>query len=77
LLTTLKEELIKIGAKIVSSSRYGTFQLAEVAVPRDAFDAILSRIERLGLETPISAQNCEKLLDIGVEQAENRRAGRW
>ena len=34
-LTTLREKLIKIGAKVVSHGRYITFQMAEVAVPRD------------------------------------------
>ena len=32
-LTTLREKLIKIGAKIVRHGRYVTFQLAEVAIP--------------------------------------------
>jgi len=32
-LTSLREKLIKIGAKVVSHGRYVTFQLAEVAVP--------------------------------------------
>ena len=36
-LTTLREKLIKIGAKVVSHGRYVTFQLAEVAVPRELF----------------------------------------
>jgi hypothetical protein len=31
-LTSLREKLIKIGAKVVSSGRYVTFQMAEVAV---------------------------------------------
>ena len=31
-LTSLREKLIKIGAKVVSHGRYVTFQLAEVAV---------------------------------------------
>lgn len=48
-LTTLRAKLIKIGAKVVSHSRYITFQLAEVAVPRNLFEAILSRIHRLRL----------------------------
>jgi hypothetical protein len=48
-LTTLREKLIKIGAKVVSHSRYITFQLAEVAVPRKLFAAILYRIQRLRL----------------------------
>jgi hypothetical protein len=33
-LTTLKEKLIKIGAKVVSHGRYVVFQMAEVALPR-------------------------------------------
>jgi hypothetical protein len=33
-LTSLREKLIKIGAKVVSHGRYVTFQMAEVAVPR-------------------------------------------
>ncbi len=36
-LTTLKEKLIKIGAKVLSHGRYVAFQLAEVAIPRDLF----------------------------------------
>src|SRR4029077_4471434 len=34
-LTTLKEKLIKIGAKIVSHGRYVAFQMAEVAIPKN------------------------------------------
>jgi hypothetical protein len=41
------EKLIKIGAKVVSHGRYATFQLAEVAVPRQIFKEILSLIVRL------------------------------
>ena len=33
-MTTLKEKLIKIGAKVVSHGRYVAFQMAEVAIPR-------------------------------------------
>jgi hypothetical protein len=46
-LTSLREKLIKIGAKIVSHGRYVTFQIAEVAVPRQMFAKILSLIARL------------------------------
>jgi hypothetical protein len=46
-LTTLREKLIKIGAKVVQHARNVTFQLAEVAVPRRLFGQILARIERL------------------------------
>ena len=46
-LTSLREKLIKIGAKVVSHGRYVTFQMAEVAVPRQMFADILSLIARL------------------------------
>ena len=46
-LTSLKEKLIKIGAKVTSHGRYVTFQMAEVAVPRQMFADILSLIARL------------------------------
>ena len=48
-LTTLREKLVKVGAKVVSHSKYVIFQLAEVAVPRQLFGAILERIGRLRL----------------------------
>ena len=51
-MTTLREKLIKIGAKVVRHAKYVTFQMAEVAVPRRLFLAILERIRRLA-ETPI------------------------
>ena len=41
------EGLIKIGAKVVSHARYLIFQMAEVAVPKRLFRAILARIRRL------------------------------
>ena len=46
-LTTLREKLIKIGAKVVAHAKYLTFQLAEVAIPRKLFARILERIARL------------------------------
>jgi hypothetical protein len=48
-LTTLREKLVKIGAKVVTHAKYVVFQLAEVAVPRQLFGAILARIGRLRL----------------------------
>jgi len=51
-LTTLREKLIKIGAKVVHHSRQVIFQMAEVAVPRDLFQAILRAIERLARPLP-------------------------
>jgi hypothetical protein len=46
-MTTLKEKLIKIGAKIVSHGRYVAFQMAEVAIPRNLFADILRLIAEL------------------------------
>jgi hypothetical protein len=46
-LTTLREKLIKIGAKVVAHAKYVVFQLGEVAVPRALFAALLRRIGRL------------------------------
>jgi hypothetical protein len=46
-LRTLKEELIKIGAKLVRHSGYVIFQMAEVAVPKALFCETLWRIRRL------------------------------
>jgi Transposase DDE domain group 1 len=46
-LTSLREKLIKIGAKVVSRGRYVTFQMAEVAVSRQMFADILLLIARL------------------------------
>ncbi len=46
-LTTLREKLVKIGAKVVRHGRYVTFQLAEVAVPGSLFQKILGLIDDL------------------------------
>jgi len=48
-LTTLREKLIKVGAKVVTHSRYVIFQMAEVAVSKKLFRAIMERIRRLRL----------------------------
>ena len=53
-LTTLREKLIKIGAKVVRHSRQIIFQMAEVAVPRELFRAILEGIRRLRLAVATS-----------------------
>jgi hypothetical protein len=52
-LTTLREKLIKIGAKVVRHARQVIFQMAEVAIPRALFRAILERIGRLRLPIPL------------------------
>src|SRR5271157_2982788 len=46
-LTSLKEKLIQIGAKVVSHGRYVAFQMAEVAVPKVLFADILRLIAEL------------------------------
>ena len=46
-LTSLREKLVKIGAKVVGHGRYVTFQMAEVAVSRQMFQEIFTLIARL------------------------------
>ena len=46
-LRTMREKLVKIGAKVVSHARYVTFQMAEVLVSRSLFYEILEKIKRL------------------------------
>jgi Transposase DDE domain group 1 len=43
-LTSLKEKLIKIGAKVVSHGRYVAFQMAEVAIPKILFADIFGSL---------------------------------
>ena len=51
-MTTLREKLVKIGAKVTRHSKYLTFQLAELAVSRRLFAALLDRIARLAMPSP-------------------------
>jgi len=44
---SLREKVVKIGAKVVAHGRYLVFQMAEVAVPRELFRGILDRIAGL------------------------------
>ncbi len=46
-LISLREQLVKIGAKVVRHGRYVTFQLAEVAIPLQLFAEILQLIAGL------------------------------
>ena len=46
-LTSLREKLIKIGAKVVSHGRYISLQMAEVAISRQLFAGIMQRIAAL------------------------------
>lgn len=72
-LTTLREKLIKIGAKVTRRSKYVTFQLAEVAIARNLFATILDRIARLTIPPPVlvfgmpaSEQNDEEKRSVPV-----------
>src|SRR4029077_7236466 len=51
-LTSLKDKLIKIGAKVVSHGRYVAFQMAEVAIPRQMFQEVLRLIPELRPQPP-------------------------
>ena len=51
-LTSLREKLIKVGAKLVSHGRYVAFQMAEVAIPRMLFAEILRLIAELRPQPP-------------------------
>ena len=42
-LITFPEKPIKVGTKVVQSAKYVRFQMAEVAVPRELFAAILAK----------------------------------
>ncbi len=46
-LTALRENLVKIGAKVVRHGLYITFQMAEVAISRPLFAEILRLIDGL------------------------------
>jgi Transposase DDE domain group 1 len=54
-MTTLRDRLVKIGAKIVRHGRSITFQMAEVMVPRGLFQQILDAIAAL---RPLPAVRC-------------------
>jgi hypothetical protein len=46
-MTTLRDRMVKIGARIVRHGRSVTFQMAEVMVPRALFGQILDAIAAL------------------------------
>ena len=54
-MTTLRDKVVKIGAKVIAHARYSIFQMAEVAVPRDLFRRILEMIDDL---RPREAARC-------------------
>jgi hypothetical protein len=51
-LSSLKEKLIKIGARVISHGRSIDFQMAEVAIPRQLFQEILRLIAELPPKPP-------------------------
>ena len=46
-LTSLREKVVKIGAKVIAHARSTVFQMAEVAVPHDLFRRVLDMIAAL------------------------------
>lgn len=56
-LTSLRERLMKIGARLVRHARRLILQMAEVGIPRDLFGQILSRI-RLLSPIPTRGTHC-------------------
>ena len=52
-LKTMREKLMRIGANVMRHSKYACFQLAEVAVTRKLFAAILDRMARLASPPPL------------------------
>ncbi len=54
-MSTLRERLVKIGAKIAHHGRSVIFQMAEVAVPRDLFQKILAATAAL---RPLPSARC-------------------
>ena len=51
-LTTIREKVVKIGAKVIAHARYAVLQMAEIAVPRDLFRRILDMIDDLRPREP-------------------------
>jgi hypothetical protein len=54
-MTTLRDRLVKIGARIVRHGRSVAFQMAEVLVPRGLFQQILAAIATL---RPLPSARC-------------------
>jgi Transposase DDE domain group 1 len=70
-LTTLKDKLIKIGAKVVSHGRYVVFQMAEVAIARQMFQEILRLIAELRPQPPPALH---EMFDVMHSRATDRRS---
>jgi hypothetical protein len=57
-MTSLREKLIMVGARLVSHGRYIAFQMAEVAIPRHHFADILRKIADLRPPPVTSTASC-------------------
>ena len=57
-MTTLREQLVKIGARIVRHSRSITFPMAKVMVPHGLFEKILPVIAALRPLPPVRRRPC-------------------
>jgi hypothetical protein len=53
-LTSLKEKLVKIGAKVVCHGHYVAFRMAGVAITRQMFQEILRLIAELRPRPPLA-----------------------
>ena len=73
-LTSLKEKLIEIRAKVVSLGIYVAFEMAEVAIPRNPFADILRLIAEM--RPPPSRQPCEAFDDRELVAIHGRGASR-
>ena len=75
-LRTLRERLVRIGARIVRHGRYLVFQLAEVAAPRALFAGILRRIDRVR-GPPMAVARRERIMAAtGSQEKTMRRSWR-
>jgi len=75
--TTLREKLIKIGAKVITHARYVVFQMAEVAVPKRLFQAILERIRRRRLPETAPQRTQRRTKQPGDAEATGRVCADW
>jgi hypothetical protein len=84
-LTSLREMLVKIGAKVVSHGRYVTFQMAEVAMSRRMFQEVLTLIARLQTpprqpevqKTDRRAKRRKRCAQMGAERFSASAQSKW
>ena len=84
-LTSLREKVIKIGAKVVSHGRDVAFRMAEVAIPRRLFPDILRLIAQLRSPPAcVPTRDVRRLYvrrhmtgEVRPDEHENRLPGAW